>query len=114
MIPRTYPATLETLRFGALAQELTQHLRELTAACSQTGNKGSLTLTLTLTPGKGGQIEVDDEVKLKPPRREKSSTLMFATAEHHLQRDDPRQMQIEGLRSVDPDTGELRQIAAGA
>jgi hypothetical protein len=39
---------------------------------------------------------------------------MFSTPEGNLTREDPRQMQIEGLRTVDKSTGELKRVAGGA
>lgn len=113
MTPRTFPDTLAALRFGTLATELTDKLRELTNACAVTGRAGTLTLTLQLKPGKGGQIEVFDDVKLKLPKEERGSSLMFATPENYLQREDPRQMSLEGLRTVDMATGEIRSVNAG-
>lgn len=110
--PRTFAQTIDSLRFGTLSDELTDKLRELVNQCATTGRAGTITLTLALKPGKGGQIEVFDEVKLKLPKEEKGSSLMFATPENNLQREDPRQMQLEGLRSVEPTTGELRRVTA--
>jgi hypothetical protein len=69
-----------------------------------------LTLVLKLKPGKGGQIEIFDEIKISMPKEEKSSSIMFATPEGNLQREDPRQMQIDGLRTVDMETGELKRV----
>ena len=117
MQARTYTSTIESLRFGTLSDELTDNLRDLVAKCAstgRTGRAGALTLTLALKPGKGGQIEVFDEIKLKMPKEEKGSSLMFATPENNLQREDPRQLSLEGLRTVDKDTGELRVAAQGA
>lgn len=111
MIPRTFPQTLDSLRYGQLSDELTKALVNLTAACAETGRAGTLTLTLQLKPGKGGQIEVFDDVKTKMPKQERGSSLMFATPDNNLTRDDPRQVQIEGLRTVDQETGELRRVA---
>lgn len=107
---RPFTDTLNTLRFGTLNDDMSQALQELTNKCADTGKAGTLTLTLSLKPGKGGQIEVFDEIKLKLPKEEKGSTLMFATPEGNLQREDPRQLKIEGLRSVDQETGELRKV----
>jgi hypothetical protein len=109
---RTFNDTLAALRYGTLSDELNSKLRELVGACSATGRKGALALTITLKPGKGGQIEVADELKVTLPKEEKGTTLLFATPENALQRDDPRQLTLEGLRSVDRDTGEIRQVAA--
>ena len=111
MNPRTFTSTVDALRFGTLADELTDKLRDLVSVCASTGKAGALTLTLALKPGKGGQIEVFDEIKVKEPKQEKGSTLMFATPENNLQREDPRQLQLDGLRSVDNSTGEIRRVA---
>ena len=110
---RTFISTIESLRFGTLGEELTDKMRDLVATCATTGRSGTLTLILALKPGKGGQIEVFDEVKLKLPKEEKGSSLMFATPDNNLQREDPRQLQLEGLRTVDMGTGELRRAAQG-
>ena len=107
---RTFTSTVEALRFGALGDELTDKLRDLVASCATTGRAGAITLTLALKPGKGGQIEVFDEIKVKLPKEEKGSSLMFATPENNLQREDPRQLSIDGLRSVDQETGEIRNL----
>ena len=113
MTPRTFPQTLDALRYGTLADELTNKLQDLTAACATTGRAGAITLTLTLKPGKGGQIEVFDDVKLKLPKEERGSSLMFATPDNNLTREDPRQTSIEGLRTIDQETGEIRRVAQG-
>lgn len=107
---RTYTQTVDALRFGTLGDELTDKLRDLVAACATTGRAGSLTFSLHLKPGKGGQIEVFDDIKMKMPKEEKGSSLMFATPDNNLTREDPRQLTLEGLRTVDQETGELRRI----
>lgn len=108
---RTFSSTVDSLRFGTLGDELTDKLRDLVATCATTGRAGAITLTLQLKPGKGGQIEVFDEIKVKAPKEEKGSTLMFATPENNLSREDPRQLPLEGLRTVDKATGEIRHVA---
>ena len=55
-----------------------------------------------------------DDVKVKLPKEERGSSIMFSTPEGNLTREDPRQMQIEGLRTVDKSTGELKRVAGGA
>lgn len=110
MPARPFTDTIVALRFGTLNDDLTTRLHELTQKCVETGRAGVLTLTLQLKPGKGGQIEVFDDVKVKLPKEERGSSIMFATPEGNLQREDPRQMQIDGLRTLDKDTGELRRV----
>lgn len=113
-IPRTFPETLSALRYGTLSDELTTKLQQLTTACADTGRAGSITLTLALKPGKGGQVEVFDDIKVKLPKEERGSSIMFATPEGNLQREDPRQHELPGLRSVEATPGELKKVGAAA
>lgn len=111
MTPRTFSATVDALRFGTLGDEATKALRELALACQDTGRKGSITLVLELKPGKGGQLEVFDNLKLSMPKPEKGSSLMFATPEGNLQRNDPRQQELP-LKSVDTaPPADLKRVA---
>lgn len=112
MAARPFTDTLMALRFGTLADDLTYELNRLTSKCSETNKTGTLTLVLKLKPGKGGQIEVADEIKVKLPEEEKGSSIMFATPEGNLQREDPRQLEIAGLRTVDQETGELKRVSS--
>jgi hypothetical protein len=109
---KPFTDTLNALRFGTLSEELTKKLHELTAACTETQRSGAITLTLALKPGKGGQVEVFDDIKVKMPKEERGSSIMFATPEGNLQREDPRQKKLD-LRQVDTDTGEIRSINTG-
>lgn len=108
--PKPFNDTLAALRYGTLVDDLTKAMTDLTAKCADTGRAGTITLTLQLKPGKGGQIEVFDDIKVKAPKEERGSSIFFATPEGNLTRDDPKQLQIEGLRTVDMATGELRRV----
>lgn len=112
MPKKTFNQSIEQLRYGTLHDELTDALNELTEAVTRTNKVGEMTLHIKLKPtNNSGQIEVIDDVKLKLPKENKGSTLMFATPENNLQREDPRQMAIEGLRAVDTAPGgELRKV----
>jgi hypothetical protein len=102
--------TLNALRYGQLHDELTDRLHELTKACSETGKVGEITLKIKLKPGKAGQMEIIDELKTKLPEFERGSTILFTTPEGVLQREDPRQLKLEGLRVIDHDTGEIKEV----
>jgi hypothetical protein len=108
--PKPFTDTIVSMRYGTLVDDLTKAMNELTAKCADTGRAGSLILTLQLKPGKGGQIEVFDDIKVKSPKEERGSSVFFATPDGNLTRDDPKQLQIEGLRTVDMETGELRRV----
>ena len=113
MSVRPFTDTLIAIRFGELAEETSDALNELVQACASTGKAGSLTLTIKLKPGKAGQMELIDDVKLKLPAPERGSTLMFATPEGNLQREDPRQLSIEGLREVKKPAETMKEVANG-
>ena len=101
--------TLAKLRQGELVDELTTALQHLVGVCADTGKKGSLTLKLTLQPGKAGQIEIHDELAVKEPKQEKGTSIMFATPEGNLVREDPRQKKL-ALEVVDRGTGEIIKV----
>ena len=103
--------TIVALRYGTLHDDLTKSLNDLTDAVTRTGKTGELVLSIKLKPtNNSGQIEVIDDIKVKTPKETKGTTIMFATPENNLTREDPRQQSIEGLRSLDMETGELRRV----
>ncbi len=111
MAARPFTDTINALRFGTLADDLTDELNKLVSKCDETGKQGELILKLKLKPGKGGQMEIIDEIAVKAPKEEKGTSIFFATPEGNLTREDPRQMNIEGLRSLDMETGELKRVS---
>lgn len=108
--PRPFTDVLNSLRYGTLNDDLTKALNDLTTKCADTGRQGKLTLVLNLKPGKGGQIEIFDDIKVTAPKEERGSSIFWATPEGNLTRDDPKQRSIEGLRTLDQETGELRRV----
>jgi hypothetical protein len=103
--------TIVSLRYGTLHDELTDALNKLTDDVTRTGKVGALTLSIKLKPtNNSGQIEVIDDLKVTTPKETKGTTIMFATPENNLTREDPKQLSIDGLRSVDMETGELRRV----
>lgn len=107
---RPFNDTINSLRYGTLHDDLTNEFNHLVNTCASTGKMGELHLKLKLKPGKGGQIEVIDEIVVKSPKEDNGTTIMFATPEGNLVREDPRQLQIDGLRTVDMETGELKKV----
>jgi hypothetical protein len=103
--------TIVSLRYGTLHDDLTDALNKLTDDVTRTGKVGALVLSIKLKPtNNSGQIEVIDDIKVTTPKETKGTTIMFATPENNLQREDPKQLSIDGLRSVDMETGELRRV----
>jgi len=97
---KPFNETLATLKHGALADELGEALAGLLVECRKTMRKGKLILELEIKPGKAGQVEIFDKVTIKAPPVERDSTVLFDTPEGNLQRDDPSQKTLPGIRVV--------------
>lgn len=98
-----------------LGEEATEALNDLVHATTETGKAGSLTLTIKMKPigGKAGQMELETDVKAKLPTPTKGKTILFTTPDNNLQRQDPRQQTLEGVRDASQESmaqqQELRQ-----
>lgn len=112
--PKPFNDTLVQLRYGELHSELTDAINEVVTKVASTQKGGKITLTLAFKSGKGGQIEIADELKVVLPKEEKGSTIMFATPEGNLTRQDPRQQTFEGIRSVDQELQARKDAATDA
>lgn len=93
--------TLKEIRQGQSLHELSEHLASLVEAVRATGRKGSLSYTLTVKPASKGEtvtLMVEDAVTVKRPNPERGTTVFFAATDNTLQRNDPRQPELAGLR----------------
>ncbi|HWL29594.1 MAG TPA: hypothetical protein VNQ97_11875 [Burkholderiaceae bacterium] len=104
--------TLKALRYGTLDEELGEKLHELVRRVDNTQRVGSIALTLKIKPGGPGRIEITDEIKVTMPKEQKGSSIMFVMPSGNLARTDPRQMEIEGLKTIDKETGEIKSVPA--
>lgn len=86
-----------------LGDELADALNDMVQASTETGKASELTLKIKLKPqgGTSGQVELETDVKAKLPQPTRGKTLMFATASNNLQRENPKQQTLEGLRTAD-------------
>lgn len=100
MSHHTFGEFIDEVRYGSLTDELNEKLSELVNACVETGKVGTLNLSIKLKPGKAGEVEVTDTVKTTLPQGERGSYLMYPTPEGRLQRQDPRQLAIDGLKQI--------------
>lgn len=108
---KPFTDTLVAPRYGTLHDDLTDALSKLTDDVTRTNKVGTLTLTIKLKPtNNSGQIEIINDIKVTTPKDTKGTTIMFATPENNLVREDPRQSSLEGLRTVDSSTGEIRSV----
>lgn len=99
---KSFAQFLEQVEFGSVAQQATDELNDLIHAITETGKSGSLTITIKIKPiGNTGQVEIDSDVKAKQPAPTRGKTLMFCTPDNNMQRENPRQQLLEGLRTAD-------------
>lgn len=86
-----------------LAEELADALNDMVHASTETGKASELTLKIKLKPvgGSSGQVELETDVKSKLPQPTRGKTLMFATPNNNLQRENPKQQTLDGLRTAD-------------
>lgn len=87
---------LRQFRNGRLVDEATRQFNELVRAVDDTGKTGSLTLTVTIKPEKGGgnQKALIAQVKTKTPQSELPEAVFFSDEDGNLHRDDPKQQEM--------------------
>ncbi|WP_186390478.1 hypothetical protein [Citrobacter freundii] len=89
---------------GTLDAELTEALAEVIKAVRETGKKGAVTLTLNcgmLNTRDENTMKVTPKVSRTIPELDRADTIMFATADGDLLRDDPSQTQLD-LKVIEP------------
>ncbi|MFW8567033.1 hypothetical protein [Orrella sp. 11846] len=110
MSTKSFSDVLQELRYGTLHDELSEKLQEVVNACVETGRVGSLQLNIKLKPGLGGELEITDQIKTTVPELAKASSIMWATPEGNLSRQDPRQMTIDNLKQIGKDERPLKVL----
>ena len=92
-----FAMAVNEVAYGQLAADLSEELANVVKAVKRTGGKGSLTLTLTVKPrGRdSGQVELSGEVKPKIPQAPVAPSMMFATDEGDLLRENPAQAKLD-------------------
>jgi hypothetical protein len=100
-MPQSFIDTLKEIRSGQAVEDLTDEMSKLVAAVRASGRAGKLTLTIAVKPASKGNVNtlmVDDAITIKTPVRETETTIFFSTDDNTLQRNDPRQPELAGLR----------------
>lgn len=107
--PKTFAQTLQEVSFGDAHEEATAKLAEALEAAKRLGKSASVTVAITFRPLKNGQVEVYPKVTASVPKEELGADIMFFNEDGtSVQRIDPRQRSIEGLRSVSEERREAR------
>lgn len=83
---------LLSLAKGRTYRELGAALRDLTAAVTDTGKPGRLTLTIEIKQQSNTDaVTVTDRVAVKAPAYDRPASIFFVDATHNLVRDNPGQ-----------------------
>lgn len=92
---------LRDIRHGETADRLTRELRGLVARVRETGRRGSLSLKIDVglaSTGDSITLQIGDTVKVTLPTAAKVETIFYSDNDNLLQRHDPRQPVLKGLR----------------
>lgn len=117
---RPFASWLQEQSGGKTHDELSEALHDLVARVRDTGKKGTVSLTVSVSTMKGDLdvLVVTDEIKLRLPEHDRKPSLFYRDDHGNLSRKDPNQLEFEGLRevpgvgAVDTSTGEIREIKA--
>jgi hypothetical protein len=100
---RPFADLLLDLNKGRTHAELSSALQKLVAAVADTGKKGSLALTVVVSPSKSeAPFEIVDNVVIKMPAANRRASLFYADDDFNLTRTDPHQPQLP-LRDITAD-----------
>lgn len=98
--PQQFAEWMLEHRSGGFHAELSAKLADLHRACWDTQKRGTLTVKITVTPN-GNQFSYVDDVKVSAPEAGKPLSLFFFDEDTgEVSRNDPRQMEIDGLRRI--------------
>lgn len=110
---RPFAAVIQDVNNGDFADQLAHDVQDLVQAVQEHGRKGKLTVTIEVAPRKGNSAALNLTARrdLKLPQEEPVESVFFADRSGNLLRDDPRQMALPGLRTVDKPSpaGDLRR-----
>lgn len=115
MSKRSFMATVADLRNGRTQDELTNQLSEVIAAVEATGKKGTITLTINVSPAAKNStlLKIEDTIVAKAPTSDRAPTLMFVDGDHNLSLNDPTAENRGPLKSVDDTRGPLKEVSNG-
>lgn len=92
----SFVSALGVMEYGNLIPECSDSLATLVKQVAATGRKGKFVLSLEVKPAKtGGQIKVESEIKVTPPKPEKGESLFFTGVHGELLRSNPAQKEMD-------------------
>ena len=101
-MPKTFAQVVADQRRGHFSDKAGEAFAGLVKQVAATGKKGRFVVVLDLVPNPNtGHLVIQDEIKVTPPKIDRAADAMFATDDGTLQRSDPKQPDLPGIRAVD-------------
>ncbi len=109
---RPFDTVLREVSGGRLLNDLTDEMTQVIDAVVRSGRVGELRLSLKFKPrgSDNSQIEIVSSIKAVAPELERPFSIFYVNRDCGLQRNDPNQpdlLGLKGVESVDADTGEV-------
>ncbi|MFB7440202.1 hypothetical protein ACFC01_17895 [Streptomyces mirabilis] len=99
---------------GEAHEQASTEFHELLAAVQEHGKKGSLTLTVTVEPPKGGMdgapVAISIDTVLKAPKASAPPSIYFVDDDGNATRNDPRQTTAFDVRDLPTAKPEIKDI----
>ncbi len=104
-------AALMEMRNGGTAADCNRKFNKLIAAVTETRKKGRITLSIEISPsrmdsmGDVKEVDLHHSCKISEPELDPGRSIFFMTKDGGLSRQDPNQLELEGLEE-----GERREV----
>lgn len=106
---------LREIRRGRAVDQASRALAEVVKAVDETNKPGSVTITLTVKPEKGGgsQKTIIAAVKLKKPEGDIPEAVFFSDPDGDLHRSDPAQSEMFSEAPKAQPSGDINNLGRG-
>ncbi len=112
--PSEFAAFLVQHSRGEAHERVSADFHELLAAVNEHGKKGSLTLTVSVEPPKGGMdgspVAISIDSALKAPKASAPPSLYYVDDDGRPTRNDPRQTSVFDVRDLPTTKTEIKDI----
>lgn len=108
-------------RGGYALSDGAKQFKELVRAIKETGQSGTITLSLKIVPDKNDPrlVSLEPDVKVKAPRKTYAKGHAFITNDYALSKEDPQQLELlaerreQGVANLRDSEARLEQVGRG-
>lgn len=91
---------IQNLRKGEFADDLSEHIANVSKAVQETQKPGKITITIKVKPTGGNAIMIEDKIVSAAPEGDPMRAVFYVDDEGNLERNDPNQRELP-LRAVE-------------